>query len=1120
MQVSGSSAAAAAIKGVSARQALTRIWSFVSRGHGLPLAVLLLLQILMLRDLLFTSGLPAWMDSGFLYSRLPFFDRHEMHIFSVWLPEPFGQVQQYSVYWLLASFEGVFHNPIAVYKGAVFTTIATGSIGAYGLAFWLTRSRLAAGVAAGLYVFAPFSVSIWLLGHLDVGIAYAVGPFAVWALWVSLRTGHLSSMIALGLTGSALFLLTTGQGLYWLLPLLAITVFEVRRTPGRAERRATRSRLRMTLVFSGLTFLFASAVQVLPYLAGLKAPFVGGQSHYYIEQLSVHAKYSLPFLENVVGIPQSKQYLAPGITLAAAAFDSPFYWFISLTMLAIGLTALATKHRPTAVILLVPTVCAWLLASGPHGPIRPLYLLLYHHLPYFSLLRVPNRWLMVSTLGLAMLTALTIAGLRGEEAPGKWLGRRQNPGTRVAIWVMWLGLFASAYGLFHGLPTQRLPADYREAYTALNSDPADWRILTTPYYQAWMQTDGRDASPLVYKADIGETSTFLHGRATLDRGGWDARSSRFARYLSEVVKQGTSRSITKLLGAVGVKYLALNPQAAIEVPGRQNAFFDQQAGLRTYAHRGKVTIYRNDYALPQAFVTPTSCIVAGGLQVLGDLAEQPSFRFDRIGLRFADQIAATGGPNALSDALANSSCLIVAPGGDQALAALLVAEDKKDLSPVAPGSWIRGETSPILDIGSDPSVTVSVPPGRRLRSSLHASQAGQYEIWLAGLRAAGQSRVGLEVDKRDLGSVDFSASAGAGIRWLSSGPISLTKGNHTVQVTNLGPPSAPDAQLTKIALIDPAAAGGIVSTVPNLRVMRERGGAGPIDASSLQVGRSLARSRWRADPAPGYVTVVPQGASGLAIQVVRSGRRFFTLARVRAATGISTNHPFALRFKGTGSGQTYYLKALFDDRGQEAAWFKFKDTTKTDRMVVFSPLQPSSVSALPDWSAVKSFTIACNAKTRLPGALKLDGPFELTGSNLKPSFEGTGRAVGLFAGAPPGQPALAPPTQAVNDHATLSSPLKGGLLVFTQTYHPRWKLQAHQGSGSHSIALGFANSYSLDGPLIGGSVRFTGARYGRIGTWISLVAWVLALGFLLRVFSRSRSPSNSRKRKEGVRNER
>jgi hypothetical protein len=1078
--------------------------AFLDHGHRTPVFFLVLLDVVVLRNLIFTRGLPAGIDSGFVYSLLPYFDTHGIQAFSGWLSWPLGQEQHYSIYWLLALVNSVVGSPVAVYKGAVLLTMLTASAGSYGLAFWLTKSRLGATVASTLYVLAPFSIAAWLAGHLDVMLSYAIGPMALWAFWIAMRTGSVRAALALGFAGSALFLLTTGQGSYWALPLLAIAAAEAVRAHGKGiTRDATARRLGLITAVSAGTFVAASAVQLLPLLAGVKAPFVQGGTHYYVQQLSTHAKYSLPITDNVFGIPR-EVWLAPGVTIAAASFASLPFRLVSFAALGIALAAPFVRrmqNAATALVLVLATVAAWLLASGPHGPIGPIYRLLYDHVPFFTFLRVPNRWLMVSTLGLSVLTALTIGGLQGGRKVRTWFGAERDPGTRVAVWAVLLGLFLGSYAVFNGLPTWKLPADYEASYSSLKSDRTDWRMLTTPFYQEWMESGSSWGSDLTLAADLGQTSTYWHGHSTLGRGGWDPRAARFATYISELTRQGTSRSLTKLLGAVGVKYIGVNPHHAFEVPTWQNPFFRRQAGLVPVTQHGGVTIYRNTYALPQAFLTPRTCIVAGGFGVLGDLSEQPSFSFGRIGIQYADQLVATGGRDALTKALAQASCVIVAPGGEQALTALLYSVGARSADGMAPSSWERTDTLPSTDIGAEPSVSVSVPPRGKMSGDLTVPRAGNYALWLAGLHAVEQPAIQVRVDGRDAGLIDLRSDLGEGVRWAPSAPLALGEGSHRVELTNASGNSDDDAVLTKVAFVEASASLRSLYQAPGMKVIKESGGTGPVVLSARNLGPSLLESGWRADLSSGYVKAYSQRDT-LDVDVFRSGRRYYTIARATATGSVDPYRPIAIRFKGTASRRTFFLNALFDARGERTARFRFIDTTTNTRTLYFSPLQPTGSSTIPDWSSVKEFSLSTNSKSRLHGPVRIEGPYAVTRSGGKPAFAVPGSSADPFKGSPSGSDALASDNQLINDHVDLRNGLDEGTLNFTQSYNPNWDLKSQSTRSSHGVALGFANAYNLDAPLVNGSVSFTSAKYGRIGTWISFFVWMAGLGAVLRIVRR------------------
>src|SRR3954462_13548691 len=233
--------------------------------HALPLLLLWSLTAVMMRNWLFSGALPAGEESAFLYSSLPYFASHQLSMFSAWLPSPLGQVQQYSIYWFLAMWGGLVRNPLTLYKGACFAVALLTPAAMYGATYSLLRSRLAATVAAGLFAFSPLVVSHWLAGHLNVEVSFAVGPLAVWALHLALRKRSMGAMIGFGLSISALYLLTTAQGVYWVVPLAAITAYEwITWVKEGGAHRGFARRLASVVGVSFIAFAAASAVELVP----------------------------------------------------------------------------------------------------------------------------------------------------------------------------------------------------------------------------------------------------------------------------------------------------------------------------------------------------------------------------------------------------------------------------------------------------------------------------------------------------------------------------------------------------------------------------------------------------------------------------------------------------------------------------------------------------------------------------------------------------------------------------------------------------------------------------------------------------------------------------------------
>jgi hypothetical protein len=1045
--------------------------------HAAPLALLAAADGWMLRNILFGRGLPSGVDSAFLYSALNYYTRHGLSTFTIWLASPLGEIQQYSLYWALSGVASIAGHPLFVYKMAMAAIIAVTTVGSYGLAFHLTSDRIASCAAAFIYGFSPFAVAQWFDGHMNVQISYALGPCALWALMRSLETGSWRAGLALGASGSGLFLLTTGQGAYWALPLVLIMAYELARGP----RRAVAGRIVRTSVISLAVFVPLSAVQLVPYAVGARAPFVAGGGSYYIEQLSIHRKYSLPFWDGVAGVPR-ETYL-PGPT--GVAWGGVASWqidLLGLLLAAAAFSSLATRRWRLGVPFAAAAVVSWLLAAGPSGPAGGAYVFLYEHLPLIRFLRVPNRWLMVADISVAVLLALFTVEARGWARVSRRKLIRRLP-LHIVVVAGIATIVCSTRGFSPGLTTWEPPASFAAVYGPLKSDQDDWRILTTPYFQSWMGSSGRLGNDQLITADLGYTSTYWHGHAVLGRGGWDPRGSRFAKYLYEVVKQGTSSSsLPKLLGAIDVKYIALDPQPAIEAVAGQNTFFRHQRALERVASAGGITLFRNPFVLPQTFRAESTCVVVGGFGVLDGLASLPAFQFNRTVPVFADQIGASEGRTGLIDALRTSRCVVVAPGGLAALRVMLESTGIVDIVQTASGSWTRSETSPIVDINAEPSTVVDVPNGATWSGMLDtgAAPSQQSKVWVLGLSDRDAPDLDVTIDGKPAGRVSLNATLGSGYRWHAAGKAAqVTPGRHLVSIRVSGLRGG-FAHLVRVAFV-PARARQRELPIAAADLITERGGPGPVAPASVVLGRALPATTWHGLAGSPQVIVKAAGSKAT-LGIHRNGRRYFTIAATSTTGGrIDPYRAMAFRFSGRGDGRIYYLNVLFNGGRRGSFGYRIRDTSRQTRTILLSPLQPSFTTISPDWSHVAGFTFSSSTKRRTDGDLSIDGPFE-TSVSLAPRFSPHLSAILRRAGS-------------AGDRS---------LVVVSQSFNERFTLGDVQ-SRSHFIAMGFANGYTAVRRDAKVRPAYSLEAVGRDATLASAGAWMILAGaFAFPLFRRKR----------------
>lgn len=295
------------------------------------------------------------------------------------------------------------HSPLAGYNAAFLLSYVFSGLGAYMLAFVLTRRHDASFVAAVAFAFAPYRLSHAM--HLQLLSSYFM-PVAIAALhqyvvaprwrWAALFAG--SWLLQALACGYYLFFLT-------IFVLLWLAWFGAGRvTPGAWAR---------------LGAAWAAAACLLaPVLLGYR---------------SIHAFYGFkrsPFevvnySADIAGLWSASpdSLLWGGILRTGVGLESEL--FPGLTVVALAAAGLAMRRKDARRVQSFYLVCAclmWILSLGPRPALfgAPLgipgpYALLMG-LPGFNGMRVPARLWMLPMLCLAVLAALAVARIESQRA--------------------------------------------------------------------------------------------------------------------------------------------------------------------------------------------------------------------------------------------------------------------------------------------------------------------------------------------------------------------------------------------------------------------------------------------------------------------------------------------------------------------------------------------------------------------------------------------------------------------------------------------------------------------------------------------------------------------------------
>jgi len=348
---------------------------------------------------------------------------------------------------------GVFYPPHALYQFVSFPRAYAWLLFlhhfAAGVGALVFLRRLGAGRAAALSGALAYTLSGYVVGLNNAGSLMAGAAYVPWvlatlsgSLRLSFKIPLLATLVALqGLTGDP------QSVLFSLLASIAFMAWNERRK---------RAALALAGGF-GLAGLLA-AVQLVPawYLLGQSNRSVVNSR--FFEQFALHP---IRLLELIAPFPLGG-YLTKPHFWAAFAVNGPGIWPFALSAYlgAAAATAVligAGKNRRTGfgISLLLVGV---LLALGPHGPLQPIL-----SLPPFRFFRYPEKYLLIASVGMAVLVTQAIERIRVRA-----IGARRLSAVGIAVGASGLGIAAAhlyradleqALGVaLRGVPTRLDPA--------------------------------------------------------------------------------------------------------------------------------------------------------------------------------------------------------------------------------------------------------------------------------------------------------------------------------------------------------------------------------------------------------------------------------------------------------------------------------------------------------------------------------------------------------------------------------------------------------------------------------------------------------------------------------------
>jgi hypothetical protein len=237
-------------------------------------------------------------------------------------------------------------------------------------------------------------------------------------------------------------------------------------------------------------------------------------------------------------------------------------------------------------LLLIAGVAGYLLAMGDQGPTGFLFTWLYNHVPFFAVMREPQKFLMLLALAYAVFFGWGIEHLSTLVVSPKKIG------TYAA--AIGLGIFlplAYTPTIFDGLNGQLalsdIPAAYQQANTLMGK--GDGNILALPWhnYLEYPFTDGR----VVAEVANGFFDRNVISGDNVESGKVESQSTSLrSAYLQGLYPLGTTlHQFGALVAPIGVRYVTLSKTA----DWRSYSWLFRQSDLKLVLNDSTLEVWQN-----------------------------------------------------------------------------------------------------------------------------------------------------------------------------------------------------------------------------------------------------------------------------------------------------------------------------------------------------------------------------------------------------------------------------------------------------------------------------------------------------------------------------------------------
>jgi hypothetical protein len=484
-------------------------------------------------------------------------------------------------------------------KAVLFLVFFLSGLGAHRLC--LSRSQLGKYFAGFLYTLNPFVYVRFMVGHLGLLLAYAVTPFLISSVLNFLEKPNLKRSLTLALLLTLIISLDSHFSMISALVLISLLIF---RSISLGLKGAPK--LLPWLLIATLAYLIINLYWLLPLLLGyVREPFIEGFT--YQDQLAfmshtwgtgVNIFFSLAALYGFWRPPEAYTYVSQTL------LGWQILYILILLLTVYGFTSWTAKTStgkwmPIG-IATVGILCLILATGISSNLTAPIFQFLFEHVPFFSGMREPQKFIALLALTYAVLGGFGLGEISESFKKSKLKWRRS---LMLLLLILALTLpFTYSYNQLFGFNGQveslSYPVEWYEVKAILDGDNSDYTILFFPWhlymYQSWIGRITANPAPDFFAkpAISGEN---------MEWAGIETQSQKPTQHYIHFLlnHKAEIRSLGQLLAPLNVKYIILLK----EVDYQNYAFLYDQEDLEPVHENSKIVLFKNKHPTAKIYLT-------------------------------------------------------------------------------------------------------------------------------------------------------------------------------------------------------------------------------------------------------------------------------------------------------------------------------------------------------------------------------------------------------------------------------------------------------------------------------------------------------------------------------------